>query len=228
MTVLEISILQGFGNQLLQGTLTTIELALASLVLGTVFGLLGCFLQLSRNSLARALGYSYAAIVRSVPDLLIVFLIYFGGTQTLNVIAGRPVEVNAFVAGSVALAFSFGAFASEIFRGALQSVPVGQREAALVLGLSPSASLLTVIAPQALRVAIPPFGNQAIVLLKQTSLVSVIGSDELMRKASEAAGATREPFTMYLAATLIYLVLTSISMVVLEQWERRSTRHLRT
>jgi putative lysine/arginine/ornithine/histidine/octopine transport system permease protein len=226
--VWEPSSLQGFGGQLLLGARTTVLLAIAALALGTLFGLAGCALQLSKNWMARSAGYAYAAIIRSVPDLLIVFLMYFGGTQTLNSLFGRPVEVDAFVAGAVALGFSFGAFSSEIFRGAVLSVPKGQLDAAMVLGLSPRAALLTIVIPQALRVAIPPFGNQAIVLLKQTSLVSVIGCDELMRKAGEAAGATREPFTMYVAAAIVYLVLTGLSTVALDRWERHATRYLRS
>jgi putative lysine/arginine/ornithine/histidine/octopine transport system permease protein len=219
--------LQGFSGQFLLGARTTVELGALSLLLGTAFGAGGCALQLSRFRASRWLGLAYAAIVRSVPDLLIIFLIYFGGSITVNAMAGRPVELSAFVAGVVALAFSFGAFASEIFRGAVQSVPREQREAAAVLGLTPAVTLVTVVIPQALRVALAPFGNQAIVLLKQTSLVSVIGCDELMRKAAEASGATREPFTMYLAAALIYLVLTGACTLLLEWAERNASRHLR-
>ena len=219
--------LQGFGAQLLLGARTTVGVACLALVLGTVFGAAGCALQVSRWRAARWLGLAYAATVRSVPDLLIIFLIYFGGSLTLNALAGRPVDVSAFLAGAAALSFSFGAFASEIFRGALAAVPGGQREAAAALGMSRGATLWTVVIPQAARTAIAPFGNQSIVLLKQTSLVSVIGCDELMRKAAEASGATREPFTIYLAAALIYLVLTGLATLLLEWTEHRASRHAR-
>jgi len=220
--------LQGFGSQLLIGTAATVQLAACALAVGTAFGLVGAALQFSGWKLLRAVGYAYAAIVRGVPDLLIVFMVYFGGTVTLGAIAGRYVDVNAFAAGTFALALSFGAFASEVFRGAIEAVPRGQVEAAKALGFSGPKALFAVIAPQALRIALPPYGNQAIILLKQTSLVSIIGCDELMRKAAEASGATREPFTMYLAAAAIYLLLTSVSTLLLELSEHRLARHART
>lgn len=217
-------LLHGFGGQLLLGTLSTIQLALAALVVGTLFGALGCWMQLSGSPILRGLGYLYAAVVRGVPDLLIVFAIYFGGSLTLATLTGRYIEINAFMAGVVALALSFGAYASEIARGALLSVPNAQREAARSLGLTKAQTLWTVVFPQAARIGLAPFGNQSIVLLKQTSIVSIVGADELMRKAAEASGATREPFTMYLAAACIYLVLTGVATLCLEWSERRAAR----
>ena len=220
------SILQGFGPQLLLGAWATVQLALASLIVGTLFGIAGCWLQLRRNKVLRGAGYLYAAVIRGVPDLLVVFAVYFGGSLTLANISGQYVEINAFAAGVFALSLSFGAYVAEIARGALLSVSAGQREAAWTLGLSHTQALWTVIVPQAARTALAPFGNQSIVLLKQTSIVSIVGCDELMRKAAEASGATRQPFTMYLAAALIYLVLTSVATLLLERAERRSARHL--
>jgi His/Glu/Gln/Arg/opine family amino acid ABC transporter permease subunit len=222
------SILQGFGGQLLLGALSTVQLALASLIVGSLFGVIGCWLQLRRNKLLRSIGYLYAAVIRGVPDLLVVFAVYFGGSLTLATLTGRYVEVNAFAAGVFALALSFGAYAAEIARGALLSVARGQREAAWTLGLSRGQALWTVIIPQAARIALAPFGNQSIVLLKQTSIVSIVGCDELMRKAAEASGATRQPFTMYLAAACIYLTLTGLATLLLEHAEHRSSRHVGT
>lgn len=218
--------LQGFGSQLLLGAIFTIELAIASLLLGSIFGVIGCWLQLRKNRFLRATGYIYAAVVRGIPDLLVVFAVYFGGAMALAGITGKYVEVNAFAAGVFALSLSFGAYAAEIARGALLAVPTSQREAAITLGLSKPQALWTVIAPQAARTALAPFGNQAIVLLKQTSIVSIVGCDELMRKAAEASGATRQPFTMYLAAACIYLILTGVTALLLEHAERRTNKHL--
>ncbi len=220
------SILQGFGGQLLLGALSTLQLAFASLIVGSFFGVLGCWLQLRRNKVLRSIGYLYAAVIRGVPDLLVVFAVYFGGSLTLATITGRYVEVNSFAAGVFALALSFGAYAAEIARGARLSVPQGQREAAWTLGLSRPQALWTVVIPQAARTALAPFGNQSIVLLKQTSIVSIVGYDELMRKAAEASGATRQPFTMYLAAACIYLTLTALATLLLERAELRTSRHL--
>ena len=214
--------LHGFSGQLLLGTLTTVKLALASLLVGTLFGAVGCWMQLSTHGIWRTLGYAYAAVVRGVPDLLVVFAVYFGGSLALASLTGRYVEVNAFAAGVLALALSFGAYAAEIARGALRSVPVTQREAARILGLGKSQALWTVVLPQAARTALAPFGNQSIVLIKQTSIVSIVGCDELMRKAAEASGATREPFTMYLAAACVYLVLSGLAAACLGWAERRS------
>jgi putative lysine/arginine/ornithine/histidine/octopine transport system permease protein len=218
------SLLHGFADQLFQGALATLQLAMAALAIGTIFGAIGCGLQLSRHRVLRAAGYLYAAVIRGVPDLLVVFAIYFGASMTLAALTGRYVQVNAFLAGAVALALSFGAYAAEIARGALLSVPRAQREAARSLGLSPAQALWTVVLPQAARLALAPFGNQGIVLLKQTSIVSIVGCDELMRKAAEASGATRQPFTMYLAAAVIYLALTGMATLGLELAERRASR----
>ncbi|WP_398494973.1 ABC transporter permease [Variovorax sp.] len=220
------SILHGFGSQLLLGALATVQLALASLVVGSLFGVIGCWLQLRQNRLLRGAGYLYAALIRGIPDLLVVFAVYFGGSLTLAKLTGRYVEIDAFAAGVFALSLSFGAYAAEIARGALLSVNAGQREAAWTLGLSKTQALWTVILPQAARTALAPFGNQSIVLLKQTSIVSIVGCDELMRKAAEASGATRQPFTMYLAVALIYLVLTGAATLLLERAERRASRCL--
>jgi His/Glu/Gln/Arg/opine family amino acid ABC transporter permease subunit len=218
--------LHGFGGQLLLGSLVTLQLAAAALLLGTLLGAGICALQLSGRRALQALGNGYAAVVRGIPDLLIVFAVFFGGSLTLAALTGRYVEIDTFVAGVVALALSFGAYAAEIARGALQSVPRTQREAAGTLGMSRLQTLWTVVLPQAARLALAPFGNQSIVLLKQTSIVSIVGCDELMRKAADASGATREPFTMYLATACIYLVLTGLATLCLEWAERRATRPL--
>ena len=218
--------LHGFGGQLLLGALVTLQLAAAALLLGTLLGAGICALQLSGRRALQALGNGYAAVVRGIPDLLIVFAVFFGGSLTLAALTGRYVEIDTFVAGVVALALSFGAYAAEIARGALQSVPKTQREAAGTLGMSRLQTLWTVVLPQAARLALAPFGNQSIVLLKQTSIVSIVGCDELMRKAAEASGATREPFTMYLATACIYLALTGLATLCLEWTERRAARPL--
>jgi len=220
----EADLLHGFGGQLMRGAATTVQLALASLAVGTLLGAGGCWLQLSTRTASRTVGYAYAAVIRSVPDLLLVFAVFFGGAMTLATLTGRHVEVDAFLAGAIALGLSFGAYASEIARGALLSVPDAQREAARTLGLSRAQTMWTVTLPQAARAALAPFGNQTIVLLKQTSIVSIVGCDEVMRKAAEASGATREPFTMYLAAACIYLALTGIMSLGLEWTERRVSR----
>jgi ABC-type arginine transport system permease subunit len=138
----------------------------------------------------------------------------------------QTIDVDPFAAGSVALGVIFGAYATEIFRGAILAVPKGQVEAAEALGLSQSRVYSKVILPQAWRLALPPYGNQLVVLLKQTSLVSVVGLEEVMRKANIAAGATNQPFTFYLAAAIIYLTMTGTLSAILFFWERSAARGL--
>ena len=217
--------LHGFETQLLLGASNTVQLAAAALVLGTSIGFVACWLRLSSHQVLRMAGQAYIASVRGVPDLLIVFAVFFGGSWALGALTGAAVDISPFVAGTIALALSFGAYSAEIARGALASVPWTQREAARTLGLSRMRALWSVILPQAARAALAPYGNQSIVLLKQTSIVSIVGCDELMRKAAEAAGATREPFTMYLAAACIYLVLTGLVSLGLARAEARAVRH---
>jgi His/Glu/Gln/Arg/opine family amino acid ABC transporter permease subunit len=218
--------LQGFGSQLLLGAATTLAVAVASLLVGLPLGIAGAAAKLGRNRWLRWSAGAYTTIIRGVPDLLIIFVIYFGGTVTLSKVFGRYVEVSAFASGTFALAVVFGAYATEIFRGALQAVPRGQSEAAQALGVAPARIFMLVILPQAWRIALPALGNQWVILLKQTSLVSIVGLDELMRQSAVAAGATRRPFDVYLAAAAIYLALTVVSTVILEYGERRANRSL--
>jgi His/Glu/Gln/Arg/opine family amino acid ABC transporter permease subunit len=197
---------------------------IASLLLGLAIGLAGAAAKLYGPRWLRALANTYTTVVRGVPDLLIIFIAYFGGTVALSKLFGRYVEVDALQAGIASLAFIAGAYATEIVRGAILSVPAGQFEGARSLGLSSRKAFLLVVLPQAWRYALPALGNQSVVLLKQTSLVSVVGLEELMRKAAIAAGATREPFTFYLAAAVIYLTFTGSLTLVLRLAQSRADR----
>lgn len=192
--------LQGFGNQLLLGAAVTVAVALASFALGGLLGLVGALAKLYGPRPVASAAQIYTTVVRGIPDLLIIFIVYFGGTVGLSKLAGRYVEVSSFAAGVAALGFIFGAYATEIFRGAVLAVPPGQVEAGRAVGLTNTKVFFLVTLPQAWRYSLPPLGNQLVALLKQTSLVSVVGLEELMRKSAIAAGATREPFTFYLAA----------------------------
>jgi len=172
------------------------------------------------------LAEAYTTVVRGVPDLLVIFLIYFGGTVSLSRLLGQPVNLDPFSAGVAALAFVFGAYATEILRGAILGVARGQVEAARALGLRPAQAFRFVILPQAWRLALPPFGNQSIILTKQTSLVSVIGLEEIMRKAQIGAGFTNEPFTYFAVAALLYLMITMAMTLALRAAEARAARGL--
>lgn len=220
--------MQGFADQIAIGALTTLQTAGASLVLGIGLGLCGAAAKRASSRAIRSFASAYTTIVRGVPELLIILILYFGGTAALSALFGHYVEVDAFSAGVFALTIVFGAYATEVFRAAIQSISAGQIEAARALGLSRISIWLLIILPQMWRYALPGLGNLWLTLLKDTALISVVGLDDLMRKASLAAGVTHDPLTFYSAAAFVYLLFTSISLVALAALERRSYRGLRT
>ena len=217
---------QGFALQLLWGAGLTVALALSAILVGTLIGLVMALAKLRGGRALGMLAEAYTTVVRGVPDLLVIFLIYFGGTVSLSRLLGQPVNLDPFSAGVAALAFVFGAYATEILRGAILGVARGQVESARALGLRPAQAFRFVILPQAWRLALPPFGNQSIILTKQTSLVSVIGLEEIMRKAQIGAGFTNEPFTYFAVAALLYLMITMAMTLALRAAEARAARGL--
>lgn len=224
--------LQGFGWQLALGTWMTVRLALAALTLGLCLGLLGAAAKLSRFGVARGPAEAYTTMVRGVPEFLVVLIAYFGATVAINAVAERVgyegyIDVSPFAAGVIALGLAFGAYATEVFRGAILAVPEGQIDAARAVGMTRLVIFRRIVLPQMWRFALPGLGNLWLVLLKDTSLISVVGLDELMRKTAFAVGYTKQPFTFYLAAAFIYLGLTTVSMIGLQGFERRAGRGVR-
>lgn len=224
--------LHGFGGQLAAGTALTIELALASAAFGLLIGLGTAALKLSKSRTARIVADTYTTIFRGVPELIIVLIVYFGASIALTSISDAlggegPVELHPFIAGTLALGLAFGAYAAEVFRGALEAVHQGQVEAARAYGMSRWLAFRRVVLPQVWRFALPGLGNIFLVLLKDTSLVSVIGLEEIMRKTAIAVSFTKQPFTFYLAAAVIYLLMTIVSMIGLQLLERRASRGIR-
>ncbi|MCT8973782.1 ABC transporter permease [Microbaculum marinisediminis] len=221
--------LQGFGPMLAQGALMTIQVALFSAFFGVLIGIVVAMMKLSSSRTAQIVGDAYTTIVRGVPALVLILLIYFGGIRLVNEIARsfgheQHIELNAFVAGVFALSLAFGAYATEVFRGAFQSIPKGQIDAARALGMGRWLTFRRISLPQVWRIALPGLGNIFLVILKETALVSVIGLEELMRKTEYAVGFTRQPFTFFLAAAFIYLAMTIVSMLVLQALEQRAAR----
>jgi polar amino acid transport system permease protein len=220
--------LHGFGPALLAGTLMTIKLALSALSLGLVLGLLGALAKTSPHKPLQWLGGTYSTLVRGIPELLWVLLIYFGTVnlmRSLGEALGIPgLELNAFAAGTIALGLCFGSYATEVFRGAILAIPRGHREAGQALGLSKGRTFWRIILPQMWRIALPGLGNLFMILMKDTALVSVIGLEELMRRSQIAVTASKEPFTFYLVAALMYLGLTVIAMTGMYFIERRASR----
>lgn len=224
--------LHGYGPLLLDGAWLTVRVAFASVALGLVFGLIGATAKLSNNRVARGAATAYTAIVRGIPELLLLLIVFYGGSllvqQIWSGLGGESyVEIKPFVAGTFTLAFVFGAYATEVFRGAILSVPKGQIEAAYAMGMGRFQMFRRVMLPQVWRFALPGLGNLWLVLLKDTSLISVVNLNELMYNSRSAAGATREPFTFFVAAAIIYLLFTIVSMAVLQYSERRARRGVR-
>lgn len=205
---------------LLDAAWMTLGLALASLVGGMVLALAFSAAELSKQ---RALVWPVATLttlIRGLPELLVVLFIYFGSTQVLFLITGEYVEFSPFACGVLALSLLFASYATQTLRAALNAVPAGQRLAAQALGLGKGHTFFRIVLPQAWRHALPGLGNQWLVLLKDTALVSLIGVNEMMRQAQMASASTYEPFTWYAAAALIYLAISLVSEFGLKQASR--------
>jgi polar amino acid transport system permease protein len=222
----------GWGDELLRGLLITIQLAVVSLPVGLLLGFAAAGASLSDRMWLRAVGTSYTTIMRGLPELLTLFVVYNGLGLVLNAIVAwwnpeARLELSSFVAGVIALGLVFGAYAGEVLRGAFQALNKGQIEAGKAVGMRPSQVLFRIKLPQVWRFALPGLGNLWINLLKDTALVSVIALDDLMRMTQLAVRATKQPFTFFLAACLIYWVLSVISEVVLARMERHANRGIR-
>ncbi len=224
--------LQGYGHTLLAGTVLTIEAALLSLVIAVILGGVGALAKTSHSAIARAIAGAYTTLIRGVPDLVLMLLIFFGGQMIVNSVAEAVgyedyIDVSPFLAGVLTIGFIYGAYMTETFRGAILAVPPGQLEAAQAYGMSRWQVFKEVLLPQTIRYALPGLGNNWLVLLKTTALLSIIGLADVLFMAGKAAGSTRMPFTFYLAAALIYLVLTAVSTSLLDWAERRAERPYR-
>jgi arginine/ornithine transport system permease protein len=207
--------LHGYGLSLLQGAALTLAVALCALAIALLLGLAGALAKLSRSRLARAAAQAYTTAIRAVPDLVLMLLVFYGGQIGVNALGEwlgwGYVDIDPFVAGVLTIGFIFGAYFTEVLRGAFLAVPAGQAEAALAFGFNRRQVLWRVVGPQMLRHALPGLSNNWLVMVKATAIVSVIGLSDLMSRASQAAGATREPFLFYLAVGGIYLGFTSLS-----------------
>lgn len=210
---------------ILRGTLVTVSLALAALALATLLGALGAAGKMSDRMLVRSLAQTYTSLVRGVPDLVMLLLIYFGGQRAINIsmmsMGMEGVDVSTFWSGVFAIGFIYGAYLSETFRGAYMTIPRGQEEAARALGLRPVTTLLRVMIPQLIRFALPGYANVFQVLVKSTAVVSIIGLQDLVGMAGDVGKTLRQPFTFYAVAFVIFLCITWISQRVFYWLERR-------
>lgn len=219
---------QGYLPMILDGLRVTLSVALVSLVVASVFGMLGASAKLSASPVLRAIAGSYTTVIRALPDLLLMLVIFYGGQILLNRLTQAQgwgfIDINPFIAGTITLGFVFGAYLTETFRGAILAIPRGQIEAAHAMGLARRQVLRDVVLPQMVRHALPGFTNNWLVLLKATALVSIIGLDDMMFRASLASAATREPFTFYMLVGAIYLAVTTVSIIGLGALNRRMSR----
>ncbi|MBF0229022.1 MAG: ABC transporter permease [Desulfamplus sp.] len=218
--------LHGYGPSILEGTLLTLKVSVISLIIAMVLGFTGAMFKLSKSRILNFISQSYTTIIRGIPDLVLMLLIFFGGQVMLNQIAPKfgydsYIDINPFIAGVLTIGFIFGAYMTETFRGAILAVSPGQLEAGYAFGMGKIKVFFRILFPQMMRHALPGFGNNFLVLIKSTALVSIIGLDDMVRKASIASGSTRLPFTFYFAVAIIYLIITSFSGVVLSWLDRK-------
>jgi polar amino acid transport system permease protein len=219
---------QGWAPLLLQGAIVTILLALTTVPFGFGGGLLIAVLQLAPSRVVRSFCAAYTTFFRGIPDLLALFIIYFGLQALLDSLTRLTglahLELNAFAAGVIALSAVVAAYSSEVWVSALKAVPPGQAEAARSLGLDRKRVFFLIVLPQLVRIALPGLGNIWSILLKDTSLISTIAVMDLLRAASEASRNTTRPILFYGAATAVYLVFSIVSNIAQAMLERRAGR----
>jgi len=218
----------GWGDEILAGTWLTVSLAVATLPVGLALGFLVALAKRSTARPVRAFGEGFSTVFRGLPELLTIFIVYFGASilfqRAVGLFSDASVEINGFVAGMVALGVVFAAYASEVFAAAFNGIPKGQWEGAAAIGLHRFQTMRLVILPQLIRFALPGLANLWLVLLKDTALVSVIAVDDLLRMTSQAVGYTKQPFFFYLVACLIYLALAIVSSFAIRALERWAGR----
>jgi len=219
----------GWGDELFRATLMTIAVSITAMIIGFSFAAIFTPLKLSKYKSLNLAANIYTTVIRGVPELLVIYLFFFGGSGAIMFVASMfgyndYIEINAFVTGSFAIGIISGAYSTEVFRGAIQSIDKGQFEAAKVLGLSKFIQFYKIIFPQMLRLAIPNLSNVWQITLKDTSLISVTGLVEIMRQSYIAAGSTRDPLFFYSFAAVLYLLLTFLSMKLINKLEVKYSR----
>ena len=220
---------KGWGDELFTAFLMTIAVSLTAMLIGILFSIIFTPLKLSNSKILNFISNFYTTVIRGVPELLVIYLFFFGGSGAIMFVASmfgynEYIEINAFITGSFAIGVISGAYSTEVFRGAIQSIDKGQFEACKVLGLKKYIYFFKVIMPQMLKLALPNLSNVWQITLKDTSLISVTGLVEIMRQSYIAAGSTRDPLFFYSFAALLYLILTFLSMKILNKLEKNYSR----
>ena len=215
-----------YYSSILYGALLTVGVSLAALAVSVVLGLLGAGAKLSGNRALVALATVYTTIIRGIPELVLMLLVFYGGSIGINTLlelsgTEATLEINPFTAGVLTLGFIYGAYMTETFRGAILAIPRGQFEAAAAFGMGPAQVFLRITTPQMVRYALPGFTNNWLVLIKATALVSLIGLQEMTYLAKQASAATRSPFAFFLFTATLFLVYTWVSLTVLRRLHAR-------
>jgi len=219
----------GWGDELFFATLMTLAVAITAMFIGFIFSLIFTPLKITNNKILNFIGNFYTTVIRGVPELLVIYLFFFGGSGAVMFVAkifgyDGYIEINAFITGAFSIGIISGAYSTEVFRGAIQSIDKGQFEACKVLGLNKYIYSFKIVIPQMLRLAIPNLNNVWQITLKDTSLISVTGLVEIMRQSYIAAGSTRDPLFFYSFAALLYLILTFFSMKIFNKLEQNYNR----
>jgi polar amino acid transport system permease protein len=223
----------GWGDELLSGLGVTLSLAVATLPVGLLLGLLVAAITIFGRPVPRAMAVTFTTTIRGLPELLTLFIIYHGVGLGINSLLkwyspqSGYFELSPFLAGVLALGMVFGGYASEVLRGAWQALDHGQLEAAQALGVRRFTIFRLIELPQMLRLALPGLGNLWINLLKDTALVSVIALNDLMRMANVAVGTTKKPFVFFLTVCLMYWAICILCECCLARMEKRANRGLR-
>ncbi len=210
---------------ILKGMLLTVEVALLSLTIAILLGMIGALAKLSSSRIAQSIAGVYTTIIRGIPDLVLMMIIFFGGQIVVNNIGEKLgfdyIDVSPFVAGVLTIGFIFGAYMTESFRGGILAVSKGEIEAGYAFGMTPVIVFLRITLPAMVRHALPGFGNNWLVLAKTTALVSVIGLQDMVFNAGLAGGSTRKPFTFYCVVAFLFLIITGISDIGLRWLDKR-------
>ena len=211
---------------ILQGALLTAGVSLSALAVAVALGLLGAAAKLSGRRVPMLVATAYTTLVRGIPELVLMLLLFYGGTMGLNKLleamgSEATADINPFAAGVLTIGFIYGAFMTETFRGAILCIPKGQNEAARAFGMGRLQAFLRITAPQMVRYALPGVTNNWLVLITATALVSLIGLHDMTYLAKQASAATRSPFAFFLFTAALFLVYTSLSLLVLNRLNQR-------
>jgi polar amino acid transport system permease protein len=219
---------KGFGDELFRGTIYTLVIAISAYVLGLLLGLLGAAGKLYGGPIARGIGAVYTTVGRSVPELVLILLLYFAGTRGISALLAYagfgPIEVNATLAAIVVLGIVQGAYHTEVIRAAIQAVPQGQIEAGRAFGMNGFMIFWRIIGPAMLPNAIPGLSNLWLIVIKDTAILAVVGNVELLSTTASAAAFTKQYLLFYLTVAAIYLLITEVSSYLLGILERRFRR----